>query len=117
MEMSLTDVCFDPLFFLIRKEYFWRCAEPNCWTSGGKSDQKKDFHFYCKRCELYGLQRKTKKEAENKQTKNLSKKAEYGNAVLFLEPAYSFISLERYSQNPVPETTLALRNARPRRHR
>lgn len=53
----------------------------------------------------------------NKQTKNLSKKAAYGNAVLFLEPAYSFISLERYSQNPVPETTLALRNARPRRHR
>lgn len=65
----------------------------------------------------------TKKKQErgwkqtNKKKKNLSKKAAYGNAVLFLEPAYSFISLERYSQNPVPETTLALRNARLRRHR
>lgn len=44
-------------------------------------------------------EKKTRKRLEkNKTKKQLSKKAAYGNAVLFLEPAYSFISLERYSQ-------------------
>lgn len=85
---------FSSFFFSLESERVRRFAQPNSAISGGK--RTKGESSFKKKITKYGGY----EEKNRKRLINLAKKKPpaYGNAGVFLEPSYSSVSLESYSQ-------------------